>query len=62
MSDFDFESSSSPLQDAAVSMHELYTTLKAAGFNRRDSLELIAKILTGAISDAISRGDDEEDE
>lgn len=63
MSDFDFDSSSSPLRDAAVSMHELYTTLKAAGFNRRDSLELIAKILTGAISDAMSRAeDDEEDE
>jgi hypothetical protein len=61
MSDFNF-GDSSPLKEAAVSMHELYVTLKEAGFNRRDSLELIAKILTGAISDATARAQDDEDD
>jgi hypothetical protein len=61
MSDFDFEESS-PLKAASVAMHELYSTLKDAGFSRRDSLELVAKILTGSISDAIANQQQQEDD
>jgi len=59
--DFSFEQQS-PLKAAAVSMHELYTTLKEAGFSRRDSIELVAKIITGSISDAMIHQNDEEEE
>lgn len=61
--DEDFEFSySSPLMESAASMHELYVTLKEAGFSRRDALELIAKIMIGAMSDMAAQVDDEEDE
>ena len=60
MSNFDFEEDS-PLKAAAVSMHELYVTLKAAGFSRRDSLELIAKILTGSVTDAMMNHPEEDE-
>ena len=60
MSNFDFEEDS-PLKASAVSMHELYITLKSAGFSRRDSIELIAKILTGAVSDAMTNHPEEEE-
>lgn len=59
MSNFEFDES--PLKAAAVSMHELYVTLKAAGFSRRDSLELIAKILTGSVTDAMMNHPEEEE-
>jgi hypothetical protein len=60
MSNFNFDEQS-PLKAAAVSMHELYTTLKEAGFSRRDSIELIAKILTGTISDAMINQPEEDE-
>jgi hypothetical protein len=60
MSNFDFDEQS-PLKAAAVSMHELYVTLKEAGFSRRDSIELIAKILTGTISDAMINQPEEDE-
>lgn len=60
MSDFDFDEES-PLKAAAVSMHELYVTLKDAGFSRRDSLELIAKILTGSVTDAMTNNSEDEE-
>lgn len=59
--DFDF-GQSSPLRDAATSMHELYVTLKEAGFSRRDALELIAKIMTGSFAEALSQDAEEDDE
>lgn len=61
MSEFGF-SQNSPLKDAAVSMHELYVTLKEAGFSRRDALELIAKVMTGAFSEAIMNDEEEDGE
>jgi hypothetical protein len=60
MSNFNFDEQS-PLKAAAVSMHELYVTLKEAGFSRRDSIELIAKILTGTISDAMINQPEEDE-
>ena len=60
MSNFDFDEQS-PLKAAAVSMHELYVTLKEAGFSRRDSIELIAKILTGTISDTMINQPEEDE-
>jgi hypothetical protein len=35
----------SPMEEAAISMHEMYVTLRRAGFTRRDALELVARML-----------------
>ena len=51
---------STPMKDAAISMHELYETLKEAGFSRREALELVSKIMTSAVSDAIRHSQDDE--
>jgi hypothetical protein len=61
--DFDFDRGS-PLQEAAVSLHELYVTLRAAGFSRRDGLELIAKVMTGVFAEMVvsQQESDQEDE
>ncbi len=40
------------MKDAAISMHELFITLKAAGFSRRDAIELLARIMAGTINEA----------
>lgn len=58
--DFDFEDEDSPLAQAAVSMHELYVTLKNAGFSRRDAIELISRVMIGTIA-APENYDSEED-
>ena len=43
----------SPLTEAAISMHEMYITLRSVGFSRRDALELVAKMLiNGVIEDS----------
>ena len=51
---FDFKS---PMEEAAISMHEMYVTLRRAGFSRRDALELVAKMLIMGLNDA---SDDEQ--
>jgi hypothetical protein len=53
---------SSPLRDAAISMHELYVTLQDAGFSRKDALELIAKVMTSSIAEVIKEASQDEDE
>jgi hypothetical protein len=53
---------SSPMKEAAVSMHEMYLTLREAGFSRRDGLELIAKMLITGIAEAAAVEDDENDD
>jgi len=53
---------SSPMRDAAVSMHELYQTLKSVGFSRKDALELVSKILTSSISEAVRIAQEEQEE
>jgi hypothetical protein len=35
----------SPLREAAVGLHEMYTELKAAGFSRSEAMELVAKVI-----------------
>lgn len=58
--EFDY---TSPMQEAAVAMHEMYETLKRAGFSRREALELVSKILQSSITEVMnSSGDDEDDE
>jgi hypothetical protein len=42
------------MKQAAISMHELYTTLKEAGFSRKDAIELLAKIMAGTINEALN--------
>lgn len=36
----------SPMREAAIQTHELYTELKAAGFSRSEAMELIARVLS----------------
>lgn len=42
------------MKEAAISMHELFVTLKDAGFSRKDAIELLAKVMAGAIGDAMN--------
>lgn len=51
---------SSPMMAAAVGMHELYVTLQEAGFSRRDSLDLIAKIMYGSMSEIVQSTEEDE--
>lgn len=57
---------SSPMEEAAIGMHEVYTTLRKAGFSRRDGLELVARMLfmgmTEDISTTLEITDDDDDE
>lgn len=60
--DFEF---GSPLHDAAISVHEMYRTLKSAGFSRKESLDLVGKVLTAIVisaMDGATDNDEEEDE
>lgn len=57
--EFDY---TSPMQEAAVAMHEMYETLKRAGFNRREALELVSKILQSSITEVMSSSDDDEED
>lgn len=59
------EEYSSPMEEAAIGMHEVYVTLRKAGFSRRDALELVARMLfMGMTEDVTSQleVDDDEDE
>ena len=38
----------SPMRQAAISMHEIYTELRGAGFSRREGIELISRLLVSA--------------
>lgn len=38
----------SPLQEAALAMHEVFKSLIAAGFTRRDTIDLIARMLANS--------------
>jgi len=40
----------SPLREAAVQLHELYSELKAAGFSRTESMELVTKMLLSTMN------------
>lgn len=57
--EFDY---SSPMQEAAVAMHEMYETLKRAGFNRREALELVSRLLQSSIAEVMNAAEDEEDD
>lgn len=56
---------SSPMEEAAIGMHEVYTTLRKAGFSRRDGLELVARMLFMGMTEEVSsilEEDDDDDE
>jgi len=57
--DFDF---GSPMHDAAISVHEMYETLKSAGFSKKESLELVGKILVTIVTSAMEGATNDEDE
>jgi hypothetical protein len=56
------EEYSSPMKEAAVSMHEMYLTLREAGFSRRDALDLIAKMLIAGVAEAVIENDENDDD
>lgn len=69
MSDDDsWEESISPMEEAAIGMHEVYLTLRKAGFSRRDGLELVARMLFMGMTEEVSsileivEDDDDDDE
>lgn len=45
----------SPLREAAIQIHEMYEELKAAGFSRREAMELIAKVLGQSFGSAMEQ-------
>jgi hypothetical protein len=45
---------SSPMEEAAIGMHEVYMTLRKAGFSRRDGLELVARMLFMGMTEEVS--------
>jgi len=48
------EEYASPMEEAAIGMHEVYTTLRKAGFSRRDGLDLVARMLFMGMTEEIS--------
>lgn len=44
----------SPMKESAIGMHELYLTLKQAGFSRKDAIELLARIIAATMNDMFS--------
>lgn len=48
----------SPLREAAVQLHEMYTELKAAGFTRGEAIELVAKTLASGFENNQANDDD----
>ena len=44
---------SSPLREATVQLHEMYVELRSAGFNKKEALHLVSKILTTSIFSGI---------
>jgi hypothetical protein len=40
----------SPLDEAAVQMHELFTSFRRAGFSRSEAVTIIAKVAVEAMS------------
>jgi hypothetical protein len=52
----------SPMHAAAISMHEMYVTLKSSGFKRMEALQLIAMMMSHGISEAIYIQEDEDEE
>lgn len=39
----------SPLRQAAIELHELYSELKNAGFSRSEAMELVARTLAEGV-------------
>lgn len=49
----------SPLRVAAIQTHELYSEMVAAGFSRKEAMELVAKVLIGMVSAGMEQANDE---
>jgi hypothetical protein len=50
----------SPLDEAAVTMHELYTSLRRAGFSRSEAVTVIAKFAAEIITQQQAQQGDED--
>lgn len=58
MSD-DEKAGMSPLREAAVQLHEMYTELKAAGFTRGEAIELVAKTMAAGFENNVQDSSDD---
>jgi hypothetical protein len=47
------ETGLSPLRQAAIQLHEMYTELKRAGFTRREALTLVGQLISRGIEDGL---------
>ncbi len=47
----------SPMREATVQLHEMYVELKAAGFSRAESMELLAKMMRQMLNQANEQQD-----
>ena len=45
MTDNDKGAGMTPLREAAISAHEIYTALREGGFSRSEAIELVARVL-----------------
>lgn len=54
MNENELENYSSPLREASVQLHELFTELRDSGFSRKEALHLVTAVLTKTI---FSEGD-----
>ena len=51
------EGDSTPLMDAAIAIHEMFTTYQAAGFSRKEALYLVAEQIKAAPAPQGGEGD-----
>lgn len=46
MAQSDKNSNMTPLKEAAISAHEVYSALREAGFSRSEAIELVARVVS----------------
>lgn len=51
----------SPLRQSAIMAHEMYTEFKKAGFSKREALELVSRMISGAVSAGLEEGNNSDD-
>lgn len=59
MSDLEKEFGNSPLRESTLQLHEMYLELRASGFTKKQSLYLVSKILTAAVTGSMDDFNDQ---
>ena len=52
----------SPMKESAIGIHELYLTLKQAGFSRKDAIELLARTIAATMGDTFNSQKNDDDD